>query len=60
MTKTTETVPCPTCKGSGNRPGEEWLACGDCLGMGHIDVNAPAPAHEPPPAIDEPPGRELV
>ena len=37
-----ELVPCPTCDGSGDHPLNAMYQCGDCLGMGHVAVNAPA------------------
>ncbi len=42
MTKTTRTIPCPTCQGTGDSPTADTpAACASCLGMGHVEVQGP-------------------
>ena len=67
-----ELVPCPTCDGSGDHPLNAMYQCGDCLGMGHVAVNAPArtyalplagivhPVALAPYVRDEPPSRAVA
>ena len=38
MSKTTRTIPCPTCQGTGDSPTSDTpAACPSCLGMGHVE-----------------------
>jgi DnaJ-class molecular chaperone len=59
--KTTITVPCDVCEGTGNQRDLPMYACLSCGGQGHVDIDPPVTTHNAAlEGDDEPRSRAIV